>query len=458
MAQSRVYNPFVAGGGGGGGGGEINTASNVGTSSPATIDHLVDATAFFNIVAANPLAQQITTPSSPLILETLAWRYRTNSNGSQTGTAYVEIRTDNGADEPSTTVLATSDSHDLGTETNPTTQVDVLSTFASPPTLAANTKYWLVLRYPTASNGTGSSFGLRGTSSSASYPDGITKYEGPVNTWNANLGDMYFQVSGQAITGIGVFKQKTLEDLEFKSIQAGSNVNVVETADNVQISANIPTPTNISIQTNVYTSSNTWTKPANLKFVRVTVVGGGGGSGGTRAALLGSRAYSGGGGGGGAAIENIAAASLGATVAVTIGAGGTAGASTPTNGGTGGTTSFGGFLSASGGGGSLASNSSSTTLNYSVGGSPGSGSGGNVNFIGKRGGNSYHEDFEGGDSILGYGAQPTAATDLGHAGVTGQLYGGGASGSLSVYVGAVDTNAGAAGGAGLVIVESYIEG
>ena len=84
-----------------------------------------------------------------------------------------------------------------------------------------------------------------------------------------------------------------------------------------------------------FTVSGTWNKPANLKAVRVRVVGGGGagGASGTTGAAQGS---AGGGGGGGEYAEAvIPAATLGATVAVTVGAAGAV------SGGAGGTSSFG---------------------------------------------------------------------------------------------------------------------
>jgi len=82
-------------------------------------------------------------------------------------------------------------------------------------------------------------------------------------------------------------------------------------------------------------------------------------------------------------LKLIQAASLLALETVTIGAGGNGGFNTPTDGSTGGTTSFGAHCSATGGGGGsrhLSYAGSSSTSAYG-----GSGSGGDVNFMGGPG-------------------------------------------------------------------------
>jgi hypothetical protein len=122
-----------------------------------------------------------------------------------------------------------------------------------------------------------------------------------------------------------------------------------------------------------FTAPGTWTKPASVKFVKVTVIGAGGG----RTETLPSTINFGGGNGGGA-IKYIPGPSIPGPVAVTVGAG--------VSGGTGGTSSFGAFCSATGGNAGA--------------GSGGAGSGGDVNGA-SMGGNG---------AGFGWGAGPIQAS------------------------------------------------
>ena len=133
----------------------------------------------------------------------------------------------------------------------------------------------------------------------------------------------------------------------------------------------------------VYTSNTTWTKPANVAYVRVMVVGGGGGGSGHGEA----------GGAGGYAEEIINVASI-SSVSITVG--GNGGGNTYHNyGGNGGTTSFGPYLSASGGEGAR-------RVGGHSGGRGGVGSGGNFNVWGGGGaGHCNHGGGEGGGSYFG---------------------------------------------------------
>lgn len=176
----------------------------------------------------------------------------------------------------------------------------------------------------------------------------------------------------------------------------------------------------------VFTSSGTYSKPAGLKRIKVTVVGGGGGSGG---AGSGPGAFGNGGGGGGAAVKLIEEASLASGETVTVGAGGAATAA-------GGTSSFGAFCSATGGAGG--------TDSGAVSSAGGVGSGGDLNANGGSGIARF-----GGASILGGSVPPPADNTNG---VAGKAYGGGSSGPYS-GTGVVLT--GAAGAAGIVIVEEF---
>lgn len=186
----------------------------------------------------------------------------------------------------------------------------------------------------------------------------------------------------------------------------------------------------------VFTASGTYTKPAGLKRANVTVVGGGGGGSGAN----GTSAAGGGGGGGGTASKLIEATAIGATETVTIGAGG-GGGTINANGSSGSTSSFGAHATATGG--------SAGTVAGGVGGAGGAGSSGDVNYTGGAGGNLYFTLDQGGcggDSSLGVGGRGGAVSVGPDAGYSYGAGGGGASKTVS---------SGAAGSAGIVIVEEF---
>lgn len=197
-----------------------------------------------------------------------------------------------------------------------------------------------------------------------------------------------------------------------------------------------------------FTANGTYTKPVDLKAVRVRLVGGGGGGGSASGTTAGQASAGGGGAGGGYSERVIPASLLGATTAVTVGSGGGGG------GGTGGTSSFGAFCSASGGGGGTLDSAHATGT--ADGGQGGAGTGGDVNIDGQDGdvGRTLAGEpspARGGDSQLGYGGRQVVAVN-GAAGIAGQLYGGGGGGAaLRAPFGAVS---GGAGAAGVVLVEN----
>ncbi len=212
------------------------------------------------------------------------------------------------------------------------------------------------------------------------------------------------------------------------------------------------------------TSNGTFEK-ANYPWAKlfvVTVVGGGGGSGGCDATGASQRNESAGGGGGGASVKKFTPADLAASESYTVGAGGAAGAAGANAGGQGGTTSFGSHHSATGGFGG-AGMAAVSTVGASSRGYRGVGTGGDMNLAGSAGGNgtawqtptSLRQGMNawGGDSALGFGGQVTTAAGLSAAGVAGELYGGGASGCRNTV--SASARAGAAGAAGIIIIEIF---
>lgn len=193
-----------------------------------------------------------------------------------------------------------------------------------------------------------------------------------------------------------------------------------------------------------YTSNATWTKPPNLKYIIVEMVGGGGGGGGCYN-------YGGGSGaGGGYSKKLITASSLASTVSITIGIGGSGGS--PQNSGVnGGTTSFGSYCYATGGEGGVGQNS----INYSsVGSAPGIGIGGDINLSGQGSGGvtgSAETRYCGGSSVFGGGALSNGSYSGGD-GFNATSYGAGGSGASGYNT---SNRTGGNGSSGIVIITEY---
>jgi hypothetical protein len=200
-----------------------------------------------------------------------------------------------------------------------------------------------------------------------------------------------------------------------------------------------------------YTAPATWTKPANLKAVKVTVIGGGGGGGGTR----GPSTFGGIGGGGGSSVRYIPAPLIPGPVAVTRGAGGSGGPAPGSNGSSnassGGTSSFGAYASATGGGGA--------TIEYAGGtgrpGTGGSGSSGDINIPGGRAAyESLGNQADGSQgTLLSFPNQFSNYASIATPGQAGVGYGGGGTGGQALNSGSA--YAGGAGAGGIIIVEEF---
>jgi hypothetical protein len=130
------------------------------------------------------------------------------------------------------------------------------------------------------------------------------------------------------------------------------------------------------------TSGSSYTVPAGVTYVNATLIGGGGGGGGG----TNTGGYESGPGSGGQIITTEVATTPGASISYGIGAGGTGG-TTSTQGGAGGTTTFTGATSALGGEGGYKASTSATGAAGKDGLiSPNFGSGSHQNAAGAAGG------------------------------------------------------------------------
>lgn len=264
--------------------------------------------------------------------------------------------------------------------------------------------------------------------------------------------------------------------------------------------------------------TNTWTKPANAKDVRVTLIGAGGGGGSGRVGLA-STVRCGGGGGGSGSFSRMSftADLLGATETVIVGFGGTGGAAQTgdsTNGISGGpgsvATSFGTWLKAGAGAGGIGGSAASgaggatgvgeiagvagasasttglsgvagtlTTLYSAAGGAAGAGitsaeassngaAGGTSGFnvlatplaggsagVGAAGGNGVSATANQPQGGGGGGSGASSLAANSFAGGNGGIYGGGGGGGGAALDAVGDSGAGGNGANGIAIVVTY---
>lgn len=300
--------------------------------------------------------------------------------------------------------------------------------------------------------------------------------------------------------GIGVFKQKTSVDLEFKKLVAGNtSIVILDDTGNSVVDLSVPassatlagacelatdgetvtgtdtvrcaTPSGVAaaiaadasgapvdIQTMTATGSgDSWDKPSGGQTLCQVEIWGGGGSGGVGAAA----AAQGGGGGGGYGKKTFLMSSLGSTEQVTIAAGGAAISAASTAGNVGGNTTFGtsGTLVTAyggGGGGTLAGGGGGGGAGGGFAAAGGTASGGTAgNSTGTGGGTaggtaqSAGTVFGGGAGAGGAASDATTANGAGGAAFMGG--GGGGAGaedsSPGAGAGGFSLNAGV-GGAG----------
>ena len=215
-------------------------------------------------------------------------------------------------------------------------------------------------------------------------------------------------------------------------------------------------------ETVYFTSTGTFTKASYpwLRAMRVKAQAGGGGSGGCATTGAGQAAAAGGGGAGGYSESFITDISgLAASVTVTVGGGGNGGAAGNNSGSAGGSSSFGSLVSAGGNAG--AGPAAVTPPQYPAnGGTGGAAATGDFTIAGGAGETPlcvnavWHRGSQGGSAFLGPMRQALSRANTGTRNATaGTLYGAGANGgSLAASQTQI---AGAAGGAGIVILELY---
>jgi len=206
----------------------------------------------------------------------------------------------------------------------------------------------------------------------------------------------------------------------------------------------------------VLTGTSTYTRPANVRAIRVRLVGAGGGGGGTATASGASGAA--GGGGAGGCVEKLVTAfsgSYGEPISYAITTGAAGGAAGNNNGAAGSSSTFGG-LTAGGGAGGLGSGAAASPV-FKSGGVGGTAAGGDLNIPGGAGnpgaiGSSTEAvGGNGGSNCLGGGVGNTVGIST--VGATGVNYGGGGAGAVQLNDGG--NLAGGTGAGGRLIIEEF---
>lgn len=252
--------------------------------------------------------------------------------------------------------------------------------------------------------------------------------------------------AGNATSGAAIASDNT-GTLQLKTgTGAGTTAISIDASQNVAIPGTLTVggvPAGGGYIMRTYVSPSPWAKPAGLKAIKVTVVGAGGNGGPIGPANIAFRG--GGGGGGGVAILYLDAPAVPASpITVTAGSG---------------TSSFGPLVSATAG--ANAPSVTSPSPNIGPGGAAGTGSSGDINFVGRAGtaggpGNS----GTGGESALGFGfSGPSVEFSTPATGSNGNAalspgYGAGGGGAMKngPLTGAYT---GGAGVPGIVIVEEF---
>lgn len=301
-------------------------------------------------------------------------------------------------------------------------------------------------------------FNQAGTSAFQYNNDNVVRFV--ANSFSFPSGTTLNRPTGTELNAGQIRYNSTLGATEFYTGSSWENVatqsavtaafNRANSIDQVTGTANVA---NGSVIIRAYFAPALWTKTANLKSIRVSVVGGGGGSG----VAVAPYGTSGGGGGGGVGIVSKLSPAIPGPINITVGAGGTAGnPATPgpgnkPPGGTGGTTSFGTIVSATGGGGG----GGYTSGSYPAG-AGGTATGADINLSGEAGLVGAGAN-QGNNNTVSQGGRnfysSTAAI-----GQPGRLYGGGAASDVAQSLGNSpinDANPGLAGSTGLVLVEEY---